>query len=118
MAQPIPPVILAPVDDLDRERQWLEQSLAELLDSEYIPEAVNSTIARYAANAYIRQRMEGENDIDGITIAILTEMQGFDFSKSFFGEFAIANAVSELLLDRMGIEPCCGRAQFRQPDAA
>jgi hypothetical protein len=118
MAQPIPPVILAPVDDLDRERQWLEQSLAELLDAEYIPEAVNSTIAHYAANAYIRQRMEGENDIDGIAIAILTEMQGFDFSKSFFGEFAIANAVSELLLDRMGIEPCCGRGQFRHLGAA
>lgn len=118
MAQPVPPVILAPVEDLDRERQWLEQSLANLLDSEYIPEAVNSQIARVAASAYIRQRMEGEDDIDGIAIAILTEMQGFDFSKSFFSEFAIANAVSELLLDRMGIEPCCGRGRFDPPAAA
>ena len=65
-------------------------------------------IARQAAQAYIRQRMEGEDSLDGVNLAMLAEMQGFDFSQSFYGEFAIANIVSEILMDRMGVEPCCG----------
>lgn len=52
--------------------------------------------------------MEGENDLGSLVIAIVTEMQSFDFSKSFYGEFAIANAVSDLLLDSLGIDRCCG----------
>ncbi|CAD5917318.1 hypothetical protein NO2A_00866 [Planktothrix agardhii] len=50
-----------------------------------------------------------------LVLAIVTEMESFDFSKSFFGEFAIANAVSDLLLDSLGIERCCGRSIF--PDS-
>jgi hypothetical protein len=54
--------------------------------------------------------MEGENDLGSLVIAILTEMQGFDFSKSFYSEFAIANAVSDLLLKSLGIDSCCGES--------
>jgi hypothetical protein len=36
-------------------------------------------------------------------------MQGFNFTESFFGEFAVANAVSDLILDSLGIDNrCCG----------
>jgi len=52
--------------------------------------------------------MEGENDVGSLVIAIVTEMQAYDFSKSFYGEFAIANAVSDLLLESLGIDKCCG----------
>lgn len=52
--------------------------------------------------------MEGENDLGALLMAILTEMQSFDFSESFYGEFTIANAVSDLLLDSLGIDRCCG----------
>jgi hypothetical protein len=55
-----------------------------------------------------RHRLEGENDLNGLVLAILTEMQPFDFSKSFYSEFAIANAVSELLLKSIGVDTCCG----------
>jgi len=44
-----------------------------------------------------------------LVLAIVTEMQSFDFSKSFYGEFAIANAVSDLLLESLGIDKCCGQ---------
>ena len=70
---------------------------------------VNRKIAERAAQVFMRQRMEGENDLGELVIAIVTEMKGFDFSKSFFGEFAVANAVSELVLDSLGIERCCGQ---------
>jgi hypothetical protein len=36
-------------------------------------------------------------------------MQSYDFSNSFYGEFAIANAVSDLLLESLGIDKCCGQ---------
>jgi hypothetical protein len=109
MTQPILPVTLPPAADPVQEGQWLKQKLHEWLDREFLPETVNAEIAERAVNIYVRQRMEGENDVGSLVIAIVTEMQAFDFSKSFYGEFAVANAVSDLLLDSLGIERCCGR---------
>jgi hypothetical protein len=109
MSQPIPPITLPPAENPQQEGQWLQSALHKWLDEEFIPEAVNQEIAQRASQIYVRQRMEGENDLGSLVIAILTEMQAFDFSKSFYSEFAIANAVSELLLDSLGIDRCCGQ---------
>ncbi|MEW5860446.1 MAG: hypothetical protein AB1861_24175 [Cyanobacteriota bacterium] len=109
MSQPIPPITLPPAENPQQEGIWLQSALHKWLDEEFIPEAVNQEIAQRASQIYVRQRMEGENDLGSLVIAILTEMQAFDFSKSFYSEFAIANAVSELLLDSLGIDRCCGQ---------
>lgn len=109
MVDPIPPITLPPADNPQQEGEWLQQSLQRWLDEEFLPEAVNQDIARRAAQVFTRQRMEGENDLGSLAIAILTEMQGFDFSRSFYSEFAVANAVSDLLLDSLGIDRCCGQ---------
>lgn len=109
MTEPIPPITLPPADNPPQEGEWLKNALHEWLDEEFIPEAINREIAQRAAQIFIRQRMEGENDLGSLVIAIVTEMQAFDFSNSFFGEFAIANAVSDLLLDSLGIDRCCGQ---------
>jgi hypothetical protein len=107
-AQPIPPITLPPVEDAAKEKQWLKESLHQWLDNEFLPEAINETIAIRASEIFVRQRMEGENDLGSLVIAIVTEMASFDFSRSFYGEFAIANAVSDLILDSLGIDRCCG----------
>jgi hypothetical protein len=109
MAEPIPSITLPPADHAEREGEWLRRSLHEWLDQEFIPEAVNAGIAQRAAQVFVRQRMEGENDVGALVVAIVTEMQAFDFSKSFYSEFAVANAVSDLLLDSLGIDRCCGQ---------
>jgi hypothetical protein len=109
MAEPIQPVTLPPAINPEEEGEWLRAALLQWLDQEFIPEPVNQTIATRAGQIFTRQRMEGENDLGSLVIAIVTEMQGFDFSKSFFGEFAVANAVSDLILDSLGIERCCGQ---------
>lgn len=109
MSEPIEAITLPPSDNPQQEGEWLKQALHQWLDEQFIPESINQTIAERAAQIYVRQRMEGENDVGSLVIAIVTEMQSFDFSKSFFGEFAIANAISDLLLDSLGIERCCGR---------
>lgn len=110
MAEPLQPVTLPAAENPQQEAEWLQTSLHQWLDQEFIPELVNQQIAQRAAQVYLRQRMEGENDLGALTIAILTEMQEFDFSKSFFSEFAIANAVSDLLLKSLGVDRCCGQS--------
>ena len=109
MADPIPPITLPSAHNAQQEGEWLTNVLQRWLDEEFLPEPVNQQIARRAAQIFVRQRMEGENDLGCLVIAIVTEMQAFDFSKSFYGEFAIANAVSDLLLDSLGIDRCCGQ---------
>lgn len=108
MTEPIPPITLPPLENPDNEAQWLKQSLHQWLDREFIPEKINETIAERASKIFVRQRLEGENDLGSLVIAIVTEMQAFDFRESFYSEFAIANAVSDLILDSLGINRCCG----------
>ena len=108
MAEPISPITLPPVTNPEQEGEWLREALVNWLDREFIPEPVNQKIATRATQIFVRQRMEGENDLGSLVIAIVTEMQAFDFRESFYSEFAIANAVSDLLLDSLGIERCCG----------
>lgn len=107
-AQPIPPITLPPLQNPDVEGEWLKKSLHTWLDTEFLPETVNGKIAQRASQIFVRQRLEGENDLGSLVIAIITEMQAFDFSRSFYSEFAIANAVSDLILDSLGIDRCCG----------
>jgi hypothetical protein len=110
MTQPIPSINLPPTKNPYHEGQWLQLTLHQWLDQEYLPEAVNFQIAQRVSQIYIRQRIEGEDDLGSLLIAILIEMRAFDFSKSFYSEFAVANAVSDLLmqsfLDNHTI--CCG----------
>ena len=106
--EPIPPITLSPLENSEQEKTWLRQALHNWLDREFIPEPINETIAERATQIYIRQRLEGENDLGSLVIAIVTEMQAFNFRESFYSEFAIANAVSDLILDSLGIAPCCG----------
>jgi hypothetical protein len=109
MPEPISSITLPPAENPQQEGEWLRQALHQWLDQEFLPEPVNHDIAARASQVFVRQRMEGENDVGSLIIAILTEMQAFDFSESFYGEFAVANAVSDLLLDSLGIDRCCGQ---------
>lgn len=109
MSEPISPITLPPAQNAQQEGQWLQTALLQWLDQEFLPEPVNQDIAQRAAQVFVRQRLEGENDVGSLVIAIVTEMQAFDFSKSFYSEFSVANAVSDLLLDSLGIDRCCGQ---------
>jgi hypothetical protein len=106
--KPISPITLPKVQHPEQEEEWLRQSLHTWLDEEFLPETVNAKIAQRAAKIFVRQRMEGENDLGSLVIAIIAEMRAFDFSHSFYSEFAVANAVSDLILDSLGIDRCCG----------
>lgn len=109
MVDPIPSITLPSAQHPEQEGQWLRAALLDWLNHEYIPEHVNQQIADRAAQIFVRHRMEGENDLGSLVMAIVTEMEAFDFSNSFFGEFTVANAVSDLLLDSLGFDRCCGQ---------
>ena len=109
MVEPIPPITLPAATNPVQEGEWLQRNLHKWLDQEFLPEAINQTIAQRAAQIYVRQRMEDENDLGSLVLAIISEMQAFDFSQSFYSEFAVANAVSDILLDSLGIDRCCGQ---------
>ena len=109
-AQPIPAITLPPIRDPQQEGEWLQVALQKWLNQEFIPEQVNETISQRAAQIFVRQRLEGENDLGSLVIAIVTEMQAFDFTESFFSEFAVANAVSDLIIHSLGIDRCCGQS--------
>lgn len=108
--EPINSIELPPPEDAVKEGEWLKTSLHKWLDEEFLPEIVNEHIAARASQVFVRQRLEGENNLNALVLAILTEMQGYDFSKSFYSEFSVANAVGDLLLDSLGIERCCGNS--------
>jgi hypothetical protein len=109
MTEPIASITLLPATDAIEEGAWLQSALKMWLDREYIPDSSNDIIALRAAQIFTRQRMEGENDLGSLVIAIVTEMQAFNFTESFFGEFTVANAVSDLILESLGIDNrCCG----------
>ncbi|MGK7930466.1 MAG: hypothetical protein AB4041_03385, partial [Microcystaceae cyanobacterium] len=82
-AQPIPAITLPPIRNPQQEGEWLQVALQRWLNQEFIPEQVNETIAQRAAQIFVRQRLEGENDLGSLVIAIVTEMQAFDFTESF-----------------------------------
>ena len=107
-AEPIAPITLPDVRNPEQEEVWLKESLHKWLDEEFLPEIVNLKIAQRASKIFVRQRIEGENDLGSLVIAIVAEMRAFDFSRSFYSEFAVANAVSDLILDSLGIDRCCG----------
>ncbi|EAM48902.1 hypothetical protein WH8501_28240 [Crocosphaera watsonii WH 8501] len=109
-AQPIPAITLPPIRDPQQEGEWLQVALQNWLNREFIPEQVNEIISQRAARIFVRQRLEGENDLGSLVIAIVTEMQAFDFTESFFSEFAVANAVSDLIIHSLGIDRCCGQS--------
>jgi len=115
MAEPISPITLPLAQNAEQEGHWLKASLQQWLDQEFLPEAVNQEIAQRASQVYMRHRLEGETDLGALVMAIFTEMQAFDFSDSFYSEFAIANAVSDLLLESLGIDHCCGQSQNPKP---
>ncbi|MEO0456490.1 MAG: hypothetical protein AAF152_07890 [Cyanobacteria bacterium P01_A01_bin.114] len=108
MTEPIESIVLPPPQDAQQEGEWLQATLHRWLDTEFLPEAINADIAERAAQVFVRQRMEGENELIPLVMAILTEMKGFDFTQSFYSEFAVANAVGDLLLESLGIDKCCG----------
>lgn len=89
---------LPPTGNIASECRWLEQALLVWLDNEFLAEPIHAKVAARATQVYARQRLEGENLVMAIHIALLAELRHFDFGCSALSEFVIANAVADLLL--------------------
>jgi len=98
-------VALPPVGDIASECRWLEQALLGWLDKEFLAEPIHTKVAARTTQVYARQRLEGENLVVAIHIALLAELRHFDFGCTALSEFVIANAVADLLLARFSEAP-------------
>jgi hypothetical protein len=91
---------LATTEMMEEERAWLAKAISDWLDSEWLQpdeQPVHAAIGERVSWIYARQRMEGEDDLAGILLAIGQELESFDMSNSFVGPFVVANKVAELL---------------------
>jgi hypothetical protein len=91
---------------LAAEAAWLARSITSWLDDEWVqdpPASVHVDIGAAVGRIYARQRMEGEDDVAGVLLAIGTELEAFDMRDAFVGPFNVANKAAELL-----IASCCG----------
>lgn len=93
-------------DALQEERDWLSAAVTSWLDAEWTtaePAPVHARIGERVAAIYSRQRMEGEDDLSGILLAIGQELESFDMSDAFVGPFNVANKVADLIIkERLG----------------
>jgi hypothetical protein len=97
-------VTLPAVFEIASECRWLEQELLGWLDQEFLAEPLHAKVATRATQIYARQRLEGENLVMAIHIALLAELRHFNFGNTALSEFVIANAVADLLLSHFGEE--------------
>jgi hypothetical protein len=98
-------VVLPSVFDIASECRWLEQELLRWLDQEFLEEPLHSKLAARATQIYARQRLEGEDLVMAIHIALLAELRHFNYGNTSLSEFVIANAVADILLSHF-----CGDA--------
>jgi hypothetical protein len=96
-------ILLAPLPSaaIGEERQWLAGAVTAWLDAEWCtpePAPIHASIGERVAQIYVRQRMEGEDDLSGVLLAIGQELEAFDMSDAFVGPFNVANKVADLLL--------------------
>lgn len=98
-------VVLPAVADIASECRWLEQALLVWLNHEFLVEPMHAQVAAYATQIYASQRLEGENLVMAIHIALLAELRHFNFGCTALSEFVIANAVADLLLSHFSEAP-------------
>lgn len=88
---------------LEAERRWLSDQLTAWLDAEWqqgVVQPIHRRIGDRTAQIYARHRMEGQDDLSSVLVAIGSELEGMDFSAAFVGPWNVANKACELLLER------------------
>lgn len=94
----------------EKDAKYLETSVTQWLDDEYIPQEVHATIGRAVALAYQEtwEREQG-TDLGSILMAVGTRLEALDMGDAFVGPWDVANAASDFLMARLGREmaACC-----------
>lgn len=116
-------VTLPPIsshEGLKSEGAWLGDAISGWLDREWYqtePNPIHATIGELVAQIYVRQRMEGEDDLSGVLLAIGQELESLDMRDAFVGPFNVANKAAEILLSEFGSEHREMPKYERSPDA-
>lgn len=98
---------LEPIGDVEEERRFVAGVVKFWLNEEWAVLDCHEAIGEAAAEIYVQQRMNGEDDLGSIVLTLGGELLSTDFSESFIGPFEVANKLSEIFMLRMGLEVCC-----------
>lgn len=107
-------------EHLEEETGWLEMQIREWLDIEWEqgePQQIHADIGVRAGQVYKRQRMEGEDDLSSVLLAIGLELEGMDFSSAFVGPWNVANKTAEFLLEHRAGPRVKLKPYVRDPNA-
>ena len=101
-------------DDLAREAKWLGRTIAVWLDNEWCPQQVHYDIGDTLCEAYLRERVKGNNEATSILLQLSTDLMEVDFTEAFVNPFDVSNKALECLMFKCGIDVCCQTEQDKQ----
>jgi len=99
-------VSLSGLVGLDEDAAFFSSAIKELLDTEWIPQIDHEKIGKEVGEIYKRARGDGVNDLNGLLLELGKGLSLFDMGDAFVGPWDVANAVSDLVLVRLGREGC------------
>eukprot|EP01025_Chloroclados_australasicus_P040513 TRINITY_DN4233_c2_g1_i3.p6 TRINITY_DN4233_c2_g1~~TRINITY_DN4233_c2_g1_i3.p6 ORF type:complete len:172 (-),score=23.28 TRINITY_DN4233_c2_g1_i3:1151-1666(-) len=100
-------IVLPAYVDLEEEKQWIAGQIQQWLDDEWTPLDIHAQVGEAASQAYGTMREQGEDEIASVLLGMGQQLLAFDYRDTFVNAFDVANKVSDLLMQRMGIEVCC-----------
>eukprot|EP01026_Neomeris_dumetosa_P071793 TRINITY_DN7275_c0_g1_i1.p3 TRINITY_DN7275_c0_g1~~TRINITY_DN7275_c0_g1_i1.p3 ORF type:complete len:182 (-),score=30.68 TRINITY_DN7275_c0_g1_i1:227-733(-) len=100
-------VILPTSENLEEEKIWIADQVRQWLDDEWTPLEVHEKLGEAAGEAYVKMRETGENELSAVLLGMGSDLLSFNYRETFVNAFDVANKVSDLLMQKMGMEVCC-----------
>eukprot|EP00899_Mesostigma_viride_P017718 jgi/Mesvir1/25948/Mv20940-RA.1 len=88
-------------EEIEAESEELRKRLHKWLDDEFCPEPPNVEISKRCANVFRSEMLRGETEVGAVLMAMVYDLEKFDFRQSFHGAFSASNAAIAILMDRL-----------------
>ena len=96
-----------PLSNLEADAAFLEKSIRESLDDEWIPQACHAEIGKEVGRIYVAARRGGGDDLNSLLVDWGTGLTGFGgMDDAFVGAWDVANQAADLVLLRLNRERC------------
>ncbi|KAK3249760.1 hypothetical protein CYMTET_40826 [Cymbomonas tetramitiformis] len=82
---------LEPIENVEEERRFVAGVVKFWLNEEWAVLDCHEAIGEAAAEVYVQQRLDGEDDLGSIVLNLGGELLGTDFSESFIGPFEVGD---------------------------
>lgn len=109
-------VSLFQLTDIETDALWLQSTICEWLDKEFIQQDIHQEIASRVKQVYAEERKRGVNDLGEMLMRLGSSLEDLSMREAFEGPWDIANKVSDCLMLRLDRELCdCADMSFLTP---